>query len=229
MFGAIAFVGTTSLLFPLDATPRQRCPPPRQRCAPVDRQTLLQAVAVGLFSVPLAANAEEQFSGAYAKMSAPGGRPEGLGSAGISAYEKLKIEKAVADLAEGMSAANDPKLLPTLDYFSKLFAAVKESELQRVDAGSVEKAAGNIAALASGNERFESQAASIGKRTAALSAAAKKGDEGAAATAAIKLADELADFAFGWCVPTRTPPMTNHTLELSCAHAFTLSPPQGQL
>ena len=53
-------------------------------------------------------------------------------------------------------------------------------------------------ALASGNESFEGQAASIGKRSATLLGAAKKGDEGAAAMAVIKLADEVADFAYGW-------------------------------
>jgi len=166
------------------------------------RQALLKGAfaAAALGSLPLTTTAAEPFSGAYAKVG--GGplsdRPNNLGSAGISAYEKMKIETALTDLADARSAANDPKLAVTIDSFTKAVKAVKDSALDNVDSASLTAASSQLAAIATGSERFEGQAASIDKRGSSLLAAIKKRDAGAAAGAAIKLTDELADFGFAW-------------------------------
>jgi len=168
------------------------------------RKVVLQhtaAAAFSLLSVPRC-HADEPFSGSYAKQGITS-NSIALGSKGISAYEKLKVDGAIKDLAEAVAAANDAKLTPTLNYFAALLPLVKEEKLDRIEEKSIQLAVDNLVALASGNESFEGQAASIGKRSATLLGACKKGDEGGAALAVVKLATELADFAFGWASSDR--------------------------
>ena len=119
------------------------------------RKAVLQgtaAAAVSLLSVPRC-RADEPFTGSYAKQGLTA-NPNNLGSKGISAYEKLKVDAAIKDLSEAIAAVNDAKLTPTLDYFAALLPLVKEEKLDTIEETSIQLAANNLVASSSSKFRL---------------------------------------------------------------------------
>ena len=80
----------------------------------LSRRVLLRGAAASVLTVSAAANAED-FGGEFAKQGLGfQERPSSLGSAGISAYQQLKLQTALDDLAA--PAADAPSSLkPTLE------------------------------------------------------------------------------------------------------------------
>ena len=154
------------------------------------RRAVMQrsAAALGLLpAIPAFAEAEP-FTGAYAKQK-PGSygmsTPADLGSAGISSYEKMKLETNLKELAEPAATAG-PELKGILDTLTAELNLVKESQ----PATKLEQAADALAAAAS-SESLRTQGEAIAKLAVA---AAKKDDS--RYKAAITLAEKLTDFAY---------------------------------
>lgn len=169
------------------------------------------AAAVGglLAAVPagraLAEEVANPFSGATAKQGLNyGSRPQGLGSEGISSYEKMKLDEATANLADAAKlAAGDAALSPALGAYAKALPLVSTSTpaaplLGQVDGARLEAASGALADLSRGNDSLGKQAEALGKSTAKLVSSCARNDGGGAAVAAIALADQLTDFTYEW-------------------------------
>lgn len=146
--------------------------------------------AVATFALPLAANAADVT----------------LGSAGISSYEKLKLDTATSELAEAIVASKSSVLKPSLDAYAEALKLISESSATKDTAAKLDAASALLQQSATGGTEKESllaRAAEIEKLSRSTAAACGKPDVGPAAVAASKLADELTDFAYGWTAAVR--------------------------
>ena len=125
-----------------------------------------------------------------------------IGSAGISAYEKLQLDNAISELSEAIELAKskDSQLKPSLDSYLEVAKVVAASQTAKVSAPAVTAAGAELKRVVetSGREGYVAEAASIDKRGEALVAASKKADPGPAAVVATKLVVELTDLAYEW-------------------------------
>lgn len=157
-----------------------------------------QAVLRGAFALALGSTAPAAFAseGDLAKQGGLGGRPATLGSDGISAYEQLKLDKALEELAEPFAIAG-PNIKPTIDLLlSSTLPKVRNSQLDAIDTSKISVATQSLLGLATDDSSLEEQAKSMVKLGSNLIKAVEKGDEGAAAMAAIALANELTEYAY---------------------------------
>jgi len=128
-------------------------------------------------------------------------RPVDLGSNGISAYQKMKLDQALGDLAEPMGSA-DATLKPTLEAYAKLIRAVESEQLAEVTESALSSAGAALADLSAGSS-LSGAAESIGKTGQQVAAAVAKKDISTAAKAALSLGDEVTDFAYAWASADR--------------------------
>jgi hypothetical protein len=128
-----------------------------------------------------------------------------LGSKGISAYEKLKLDTANKELAEAISASPSSALKPSLDTYAAALSLIANSEATKDTASKLDAASSLLkeSTTESGTEALLAQAESIEKRTRSTVAACGKDDVGEAAVAAAELADELTDLAYSWSAAIR--------------------------
>ena len=137
----------------------------------------------------------EPFKGDFAKQGMPGGRMFELSSGGISAYQKLKLETGLADLAKPAATATGD-LKDALEAFLTTLPRVSSSSIAESDVKRVLAAANQLSALAADSESLKATAESILKKSTAFEAAIKKDDSKKLAEASIALADLLTDFAY---------------------------------
>ena len=137
----------------------------------------------------------EPFKGDFAKQGMPGGRMFELSSGGISAYQKLKPETGLADLAKPAATATGD-LKDALEAFLTTLPRVSSSSIAESDVKRVLAAANQLSALAADSESLKATAESILKKSTAFEAAIKKDDSKKLAEASIALADLLTDFAY---------------------------------
>jgi len=110
----IALVAFTSSVLPSMQSCRtpgmQSCRTPglsmRQQPA---RRWAIQAGAAAAFAVSTKAFAADPFSGAYANQGM-GSRPEGLGSAGISSYQAIKLKALASGRNSGTGQPRYPRV-----------------------------------------------------------------------------------------------------------------------
>jgi len=125
-----------------------------------------------------------------------------MGSSGISAYEKLQLDKAIGELNEAIELAKekDSQLKASMDSYVAVAKVVATSQTDKVSASTVTAAGAELKRVveASGQEGYVAEAASIDKRGQTLLAACKKSDPGPAAVATTKLVVELTDLAYEW-------------------------------
>ena len=146
------------------------------------------ATAVGCLVPTQAVNAEE---GALAKQGAMGGRSVSLGSKGISAYEQLKLDKALDELKEANDIAG-PNIKPTIELLlTSTLPKVREENFGAIDTEKISVATNSLLALADADTSLQPQAESMVKLGTKLIAAVAKRDEGAAALVSVSLANEL--------------------------------------
>lgn len=132
-----------------------------------------------------------------------------LGSNGISSYEKLKLDTANKELAEGIAAAQQSVLKTGLDAYATALKSIADSQVTKATASNLDAASSTLKESATGgtdNAALLAQVASIEQRTRTTSAACvkgEKGDPGPAAVQAAKLADELTDLAYAWTAAVR--------------------------
>lgn len=173
----------------------------------VSRKALLQSVLA--VQLPQLARADEEYgfrstqaftdtigTGANQKLGFTE-RPNNLGSAGISAYQKMKINQALEDLAVPIAVAG-ASVKPTLEAYARLLSAIGAERLDLATEKAVRSVGVELASVSAGSEALSGMADSIGKKALAVSAAAGKKDASAAATAALKLSDEVTDFAYAF-------------------------------
>eukprot|EP00964_Phaeocystis_antarctica_P056520 scaffold33334_cov86-Phaeocystis_antarctica.AAC.1 len=126
-----------------------------------------------------------------------------MGSKGISAYEKLQLDKAIGELNEAIEAAKDSQLKPSFDSYiavAKVVSDSSETKTLSVSASAVTAAGAELKRVVatSGQDGYVAEAASIDKKGQALLAACKKSDPGPAAVVTTKLVGELTDLAYEW-------------------------------
>ena len=123
-----------------------------------------------------------------------------MGSKGISAYEKMQLDKAIGELNESIELAKDSQLKPSFDSYIAVAKAVSDSQTNKVAASAVTAAGAELKRVVatSGKEGYVAEAESIDKRGQALLAACKKSDPGPAAVVMTKLVGELTDLAYEW-------------------------------
>ena len=123
-----------------------------------------------------------------------------MGSKGISAYEKLQLDKAVSELNEAIELAKDSQLKPSFDSYIAVARAVSDSQTSKVSASTVTAAGAELKRIVatSGQAGYVAESESIDKRGQALLAACKKSDPGPAAVVTTKLLGELTDLAYEW-------------------------------
>ena len=123
-----------------------------------------------------------------------------MGSKGISAYEKLQLDKAIGELNEAIELAKDSQLKPSFDSYIAVAKSISDSQIDKVSASTVTAAGAELKRVVatSGQESYVAEAASIDKRGQALLAACKKSDPGPAAVVTTKLVGELTDLAYEW-------------------------------
>ena len=180
----------------------------------ISRKALLHS-AVSLAALPQLSHARDTeergfrstqaFTETYGTSASLGGfsdRPSNLGSVGISAYQKMKLDQALGDLAEPTAAA-DATLKPTLEAYAKLIRAVEAERLSEVTEAAFNSAGSALADLSATSPSLSGMVDSIGKKGQLVSAAAKKGDISAAAKAALSLGDEVTDFAYAFAAADR--------------------------
>ena len=125
-----------------------------------------------------------------------GSQSSSLGSAGISAYEQLKLDKALTELAEPFELAGS-NIKPTIELLlTSTLPKVRDSKLDLIDTNKISVATESLLGLATDDASLETQAASMVKLGSKLITAVQRKDEGAAALAATALAEELTDFAY---------------------------------
>lgn len=125
-----------------------------------------------------------------------GSQSASLGSNGISAYEKLKLEKALSELSEPAAIAGD-NIKPTIELLlTSTLPKVRDSKLDLIDTNKISVATESLLGLSTDDSSLENQAASMVKLGSKLIKAVQQKDEGAAALAATALAEELTDFAY---------------------------------
>ena len=125
-----------------------------------------------------------------------------LGSSGISAYEKLKLDTANSELAEAIIASASSQLKPSLDAYAAALVSIANSETKDV-APKLDAASLRLSESAASESKFADQVAAIEKQSRSTAAACDGKDIGAAALAATKLADGLTDLAYGWTAAVR--------------------------
>jgi len=159
--------------------------------------TLEKAQAQAAQSAGDPVNGREPFSGDFAKQGMPGGRMFELSSGGISAYQKLKLENALAELAKPAATATG-QVKPALEAFLTTLPRVSSSSIAESDVKRCSLAANELSGLASSaqGDGLKATADSILKQSAAFEAAIQKKDSKKLAEAAISLADLLTDFAY---------------------------------
>ena len=123
-----------------------------------------------------------------------------MGSKGISAYEKLQLDKAIGELNEAIELAKDSQLKPSFDSYIAVAKSISDSQIDKVSASTVTAAGAELKRVVatSGQEGYVAEAASIDKKGQALLAACKKSDPGPAAVVTTKLVGELTDLAYEW-------------------------------
>ena len=127
-----------------------------------------------------------------------------LGSSGISAYEKMKLDTANQELAEAIGASQSSALKPSLEAYATALKKIANSEATKDTASQLDAASALLQESAnSGTEALREQASSVEKRSRSTVAACGKSDVGPAAVAATKLADELTDLAYSWAAAVR--------------------------
>ena len=162
------------------------------------RAALHGAAAAAVASLAQTAHAEE---GDLAKQGAMGGRVGTLGSKGISAYEQLKLDKALGELKEASEVAG-PNIKPTIELLlTSTLPKVRDENFAAIDTEKISIATNSLLGLAdaggaNSDSSLQAQAESMVKLGAKLIAAVNKRDEGAAAMASVSLANELTDFAY---------------------------------
>ena len=140
---------------------------------------------------------KEPFTGAFTKQGMPGGRMFELSSGGISSYQKLKLETALAELAQPAGTATG-QVKDALDACLKTLPRVSDSSIAESDVKRLLLAANELSGLASsGAEGLKATAESIVTKSTAFEAAVQKKDSKKLAEVAIALADSLTDFAYG--------------------------------
>jgi hypothetical protein len=163
----------------------------------LNRRALLggaAAAAVGCLGEPRIANADV---GEFAKIGGMAERPASLGSKGISAYEKLKLDQALTALDEVRATATD-SIKPTLDDYAALPSIIKNNQLSELREAALTEAAERLVRLAGSDAALGELAAAGGKKLKVLAAAAAKGDPSGAAVAATGALDVVTDFAYGY-------------------------------
>ena len=123
-----------------------------------------------------------------------------LGSKGISAYEKMQLDKAIGELNEANELGKASQLKPSFDSYIAVAKAVSDSQTNKVSASAVTAAGAELKRVVatSGQEGYVAEAESIDTRGQALLAACKKSDPGPAAVVMTKLVGELTDLAYEW-------------------------------
>ena len=140
---------------------------------------------------------KEPFTGDFAKQGMPVGRMFELSSGGISSYQKLKLETALAELAQPAGTATG-QVKDALDACLKTLPRVSDSSIAESDVKRLLLAANELSGLASsGAEGLKATAESIVTKSAAFEATVQKKDSKKLAEVAIALADLLTDFAYG--------------------------------
>ena len=92
-----------------------------------------------------------------------GSQAASLGSAGISAYEKLKLEKALAELTEPFDAAGS-NIKPTIELLlTSTLPKVRDSKLDLIDTDKISVATESLLGLATDDSSLEAQASSMVK------------------------------------------------------------------
>jgi len=123
-------------------------------------------------------------------------------AAPLSAFEKLKLDQALAELGEPTKTA-DPAIKSSLEAYSRAIGFVAEDRLADLDPAVLDTAGRDLGQATLGKAPFDSQVDSIRKRGDAVAAARKKKDASAGAKAAIALGDELTDLAYAWAAADR--------------------------
>ena len=154
---ATSLLACTSLVVPLSRPVEAAASRGLAGLAPVaGRRSLLAVfpVLVG-FASTLPVLAEE---GELAKQGAMGGRPSSLGSAGISAYEQLKLDKALDDLKEPAAIAS-ANIKPTIDLLlTSTLPKVRDAKLDAIDTEKITVATTSLLGLATSDGSLQTRA-----------------------------------------------------------------------
>ena len=163
----------------------------------LSRQQLIRSSAAA--SVATFGRAAWATPGDFTKQGLPSGPGSvSLGSDGISAYEEMKLDKAVKELEEVKGVA-PASLQPVLDSFGALNKQVRNREgLKTISAAKLEAASASLTALAASNENLLAQSEEITKLGLQVGVSAGKGDVGKSAKALSGLIDTLVDFGYAF-------------------------------